>query len=120
MGSLRPAGADDYKYFHAEYGVSWDSADDPVGGPPPAQSYGALAATAATIGGKFVLANVGGNAHVYAQTWDTTWQAAVDVTGPFDAGAGNAVQNFRPPIAALEGSNDAMIVARRTMRVSSS
>ncbi|MEO6572409.1 MAG: hypothetical protein ABIP89_01125, partial [Polyangiaceae bacterium] len=62
-----------------------------------------------------VLANVGGNAHVYAQTWDTTWQAAVDVTGPFDAGAGNAVQDFRPPIAALEGSNDAMIVFVRTV-----
>jgi hypothetical protein len=103
------AGADDHKYFHAQYTTTWDGANDPVMAAGNL-SYGALAPTAANIGGKFVLANVGGNAHVYAQTLDTTWQPAMSVTGSPDAGAGPAIQDFRPPIVALEGSNDAMIV----------
>ncbi len=108
------AGVDDYRYFHAQYATSWDSADDPVAG-PAGPSYGAIAPTAANIGGKFVIANVGGNGHVYAQTWDTTWQAPVSMTGSPDAGPGPGVQDFRPPITALEGSNDAMVVFVRTV-----
>ena len=116
--AIAPFGTGFHAVLHeADDSLRWSAFDSawstpaPLGGGGAAQSYGARAASAASIGGKLVLAQVGGNAHVYAQTWDASWQPAVDATGPFDAATGPGLQDVPPVVVPLSGgAGDAMIV----------
>lgn len=102
-------GSADSKMYHGTYNGTWDGAVDPVGGSGASQSFGNSGPTAASAGGKLVIAQSGSNNSVYDQTWDTTWAGAHQETGTA------VVDSIAPTLVALTGgAADLMIVYVRT------
>jgi hypothetical protein len=97
----------DFKFFHGTFsGGMWDSANDPVGGSGPSQSYGPRAPTMSALGAQLRIVQGGDDSVLYDQVWSGSWQAAM--------GHGMLQKTIPPVIVALNGgADDALVVFAR-------
>lgn len=101
------AGTDEFKYFHGTLSGSTWTAGDPMGS-GAGQSSGPHAPGAAGLPFEVVTGQVGGDSNIYARSFTTSWQSAMQITGGTgdDGTFGTAAR-----VVALTGSTaDVMLV----------